>query len=128
MARLATITLVVPDYDAGLAFFVDGLGWSCLADIDQGRKRWVTVSPDAQSGAVLLLAQASTDAQRGAIGAQAGGRVAFFLETTDFDGDAARITAAGGTFLENPRDEPYGRVAQWRDPWGNPWDLIQPAN
>lgn len=24
-----------------------------------------------------------------------------------------------------PRDEPYGRVVVWKDPWGNRWDLIQ---
>ncbi len=127
MARLATITLVVPDYDDALAFFVDGLGWTCLADVDQGAKRWVTVAPDATSGAVLLLARASDAPQSEAIGNQTGGRVAFFLETDDFDTEVARIEVAGGTFLEPPRDEPYGRVAQWRDPWGNLWDLLQPA-
>lgn len=128
MARLATITLLVPDYDAGLAFFVDGLGWTCTADIDQGRKRWVTVAPgpDPASGATLLLAKATTPLQAQTIGAQTGERVAFFLETTDFARDAARITAAGGQFLEPPRQEPYGKVAQWRDPFGNLWDLLHP--
>ncbi len=127
MGKLATVTLVVPDYDAALAFFVGGLGWHCLADIDQGDKRWITVSPSAGAGAALLLARASTEAQRAAIGAQTGGRVGFFWETDDFETDAARITAAGGKLLEQPRDEPYGRVAQWRDPWGNLWDLLQPS-
>jgi predicted enzyme related to lactoylglutathione lyase len=75
----------------------------------------------------VLLAQASTPAQQAAIGSQTGGRVAFFLETASFAGDAARIEAAGGTFVEAPRSEPYGTVAQWRDPWGNLWDLIEPA-
>ena len=35
------------------------------------------------------------------------------------------IRAAGGTLESPPRDEPYGRVAVWRDPWGNRWDLIR---
>ncbi|WP_430448450.1 VOC family protein [Rhodophyticola sp.] len=127
MPRLATITLLVPDYDAGLAFFVGGLGWTCTADEDQGRKRWVTVSADPEGGAALLLSEATTPLQTRTIGAQTGDRVAFFLETDDFGRDAARITAAGGTFLEAPRTEPYGTVAQWRDPFGNLWDLLQPA-
>ena len=122
---LRHVTLLVPDYDAGLRFFIGGLGWACVEDIDQGRKRWVTVAPPA-GGVSLVLAVPTSAAQRAALGAQAGDRVALFLETDDFDGMAGRIVAAGGRFLEAPRDEPYGRVAQWRDPWGNLWDLLGP--
>jgi predicted enzyme related to lactoylglutathione lyase len=124
--RLNLVTLLVPDYDLGIAFFVQGLGWTLLTDEDQGRKRWVTVAPTPE-GPALLLAQASTPAQEKARGAQVGDRVGFFLQTDDFARDAARITRAGGTLLETPRQEPYGIVAQWRDPWGNLWDLIEPA-
>jgi predicted enzyme related to lactoylglutathione lyase len=121
---ITLVTFLVPDYDDGLRFFVDGLGWSCLGDEDQGRKRWVTVAP-AGGGTAFVLAQPTTDVQRDALGRQTGDRVGFFLDSLDFNADAARIIAAGGTFLEDPRIEPYGRVAQWRDPWGNLWDLIQ---
>jgi len=124
--KLSLITLLVPDYDDGLQFFVQGLGWTCVADEDQGRKRWVVVAP-APGATGFVLARPSTEAQRAVLGAQAGGRVGFFLESDDFDTDAARIVAAGGAFIEPPRDEPYGRVAQWRDRWGNLWDLIQPS-
>ena len=34
--------------------------------------------------------------------------------------------AAGVEFEEAPRQEPYGTVAVWRDPFGNRWDLLQP--
>lgn len=124
--KLNLITFVVPDYAEGLAFFVDGLGFDVIADQDQGRKRWVVVRPPG-GGVDLLLARADGAAQRAAVGNQTGGRVGFFLQSEDFDGDAARILAAGGEFLEPPRNEPYGKVAQWRDPWGNLWDLIAPV-
>jgi predicted enzyme related to lactoylglutathione lyase len=120
---LGLVTFLVPDYDDGLRFFVDGLGWTCLSNEDQGRKRWFTVVPPG-GGTGLVLARPTTEAQRRALGQQTGDRVSFFLETVDFAADAARVTAAGGRFLEAPRDEPYGRVAQWADPWGNRWDLI----
>ncbi|MEM9797950.1 MAG: VOC family protein [Pseudomonadota bacterium] len=123
MMRLGAVAYLVDDYDRAIAFFVDGLGFTLTADEDQGRKRWVTV----RAGAVeLVLARALGD-QTASIGAQFGGRVGLFLHTDDFDRDAARIEAAGGTFEEMPRDEPYGRVAVWRDPWGTRWDLIEPA-
>ena len=123
--RLAAISLLVPDYDAGIAFFCQGLGFTLAQDIPQGPKRWVTVSPPSQDFR-LILARADTPAQRAAIGQQGGGRVWLFLHSDDFAADAAKITAAGGTFEEPPRHEPYGTVAVWRDPFGNRWDLIQP--
>ena len=74
----------------------------------------------------ILLARAVGD-QADAIGRQGGGRVWLFLETEDFSTDHARLEAAGAVFEGPPRDEPYGRVAVWRDPWGNRWDLIEYA-
>lgn len=122
---LAHVTLLVPAYEAGLRFFVDGLGWTCLTDRDEGRKRWVTVAPPGGTIA-LVLAVPGSGLQAAALGAQTGDRVGFFLHTDAFEETAGRITAAGGRFLEAPRDEAYGRVAQWCDPWGNRWDLIEP--
>ncbi|WP_193777375.1 VOC family protein, partial [Streptomyces sp. E5N298] len=60
-------------------------------------------------------------------GDQTGGRVGFFLYTDDFARDHARMAAAGVTFLEEPRHEPYGSVAVFQDLYGNRWDLLQPA-
>ena len=122
---LATITLVVPDYDAGIAFYRDALGFDLVEDTDLGSgKRWVVVAP--HKGARLLLAKAADEAQRAAVGNQTGGRVSFFLHTDDFADTHARFVAAGVNFLESPRHEPYGSVAVFSDPFGNRWDLIEP--
>jgi catechol 2,3-dioxygenase-like lactoylglutathione lyase family enzyme len=123
-ARLGALALLVPDYDAAILFFVSVMGFRLTADIDQGRKRWVTVEPPG-GGAALVLARADGPEQRAAVGKQAGGRVFLFLETDDFARDHARMTAAGVLFEEAPRVEPYGTVAVWRDPFGNRWDLIE---
>jgi len=77
--------------------------------------------------ASLLLAEASNDAQRAAIGNQTGGRVGFFLKTDDFARDQARFVKAGVVFQEAPRQEVYGTVAVFHDLYGNLWDLIEPA-
>ena len=123
--NLHAVTLLVPDYDAGIAFYVGQVGFALRADIAMGGgKRWVLVAPaGGQTG--LLLARASDAAQVAAIGHQTGGRVGFFLHSDDFAADHARMRAAGVTFDEEPRLEPYGTVAVWRDPWGNRWDLLQ---
>ncbi len=127
MQRLAAVTLLVPDYAAGLAFYVGVLGFDLLRDDDQGDgKRWVTVAPPG-GGTALVLARASTAHQTGAIGDRTGGRVAFYLETDDFARDHASMILGGVVFDEVPRHEAYGTVAVWRDPFGNRWDLLQPA-
>ena len=127
MSRIALVSLLVPDYDDAIAFFVDVLGFDLEQDRDEGRKRFVVVRPPgAETG--LVLARADTAEQEAAIGNQLGGRVGFFLHTDDFTRDHERMTAAGVRFREEPRHEPYGIVAVWEDPWGNPWDLLQPAD
>ena len=125
--RLEAVAVLVPDYDEGLSFFVQGLGFRCLADEDRGGgKRWVLVEPPG-GGTPLLLARAVGPEQEAAVGRQAGGRVGFFLRTEDFDDARARLTSAGAHFEEAPRREAYGTVAVWRDPWGNRWDLLGPS-
>ena len=54
-------------------------------------------------------------------------RVWLFLHTDDFARDHARMQAAGVVFEEAPRHAPSGPVSARRDPWGNRWDLLQPA-
>ena len=39
--------------------------------------------------------------------------------------DQIAMLAAGVTFEEDPRHEPYGSVAVRRDPFGNRWDLLK---
>lgn len=122
--RFDMAALIVPDYDAGIAFYRDALGFDLVEDIDfGGGKRWAVVAPD--DGARLLLAVATSDQQSAAIGNQAGGRVAFFLHTDNFDATHAEFLAKGVQFHEQPRREAYGTVAVFGDPFGNRWDLIE---
>ncbi|KWV91925.1 extradiol dioxygenase [Erythrobacter sp. YT30] len=123
--RFTMASDVVPDYQGGKTFYVNQLGFDLVEDTDLGNgKRWVVVGPE--DGARILLAKATNDEQARAIGNQTGGRVAFFLETDNFADSHARFTAAGVNVLESPREESYGIVAVFSDPFGNRWDLIEP--
>lgn len=126
-ARLHAFSLLVREYDEAIAWFAGALDFELLQDDDHGGgKRWVRVAPRGAQTA-LLLARADGEAQRAAIGNQTGGRVGFFLHTDDFARDHAAMQAAGVTFLEAPRREPYGTVAVFQDLHGNRWDLLEPA-
>ncbi|MEM7317910.1 MAG: VOC family protein [Pseudomonadota bacterium] len=123
---LFAISLVVPDYDPAIAFYVGKLGWTLDQDEDlPNGKRWVRITPPGADAGSLILARAEGAQQISAIGNQTGGRVGFFLQTDDFYRDFENMIAAGVGFEEAPRVEPYGTVAVWRDPFGNRWDLLQ---
>lgn len=124
---LATVTIVVRDYDEAAAWYRKKLNFILIEDTDLGGgKRWVIVAPSARSGARLLLAKAVGDAQTARIGDQTGGRVGFFLETDDIARDYERMSARGVEFREAPRREAYGTVAVFADLYGNLFDLIEP--
>ena len=123
---LSLTTLVVRDYDEALAFYVGKLGFELKEDTPvDNEKRWVVVAPPGSSESGLLLARAANARQAAAIGNQSGGRVFLFLATDNFDRDHARFIAQGVRFLEQPRLEPYGKVAVFEDLYGNRWDLIE---
>ena len=123
MSGLDLTTLLVADYDEAKAWFVDRLGFRVKEDSDRGAgKRWVVLST---GGADLLLAKAISEEQQSHVGKQAGGRVAFFLETDDFERDLKKFAGTGVRLLEAPRHEEYGKVVQFADLYGNKWDLIE---
>lgn len=131
---LGAVTYLVRDYDDAIAWFTRRLGFSLVEDTllvpaadDAPAKRWVLVAPPGAPQTCLLLARASSVDQQRSVGAQAGGRVMFFLHTDDFARDYAAFLAAGVVFREAPRYEAYGTVAVFEDLYGQPWDLLEPA-
>jgi catechol 2,3-dioxygenase-like lactoylglutathione lyase family enzyme len=126
---LGLVTLVVRDYDEALQFFVGKLDFVLVEDsfVLEQAKRWVVVAPPGASESRLLLAKASNPAQESRIGGQTGGRVFLFLHTDNFWRDFERYKAKGVEFVREPKTEPYGIVAVFKDLYGNLWDLLQPS-
>lgn len=123
---IATIALVVRDYDEAIAFFRDALSFTPVEDKPLGDdKRWVRMRSPGAVGASLLLAKATNPEQLRFVGNQTGGRVFLFLETDDFWSDYAAMRSRGVAFIEPPRQEPYGWVVVFLDLYGNKWDLVQ---
>ena len=125
---IAHVSLVVRDYDEAIEFFTKQMRFTLVEDtyIPEQDKRWVMVAPPNSTGATLLLAKASTDTQRQAIGNQTGGRVFLFLYSDDFWRDFNQMNEDGIEFVRPPKEEPYGTVAVFKDLYGNWWDLLQP--
>ena len=119
------ITVVIDDYEAAISHYVSDLDFVLIEDsVISPEKRWVVVAPSLQ-GAKILLAKASTDQQKAAIGNSTGGRVGFFLYTTNFLETYYTYESRGIEFVEQPRQEEYGQVVVFKDKYGNKWDLIE---
>lgn len=126
--HLELVALIVRDYDRAIRFFVDVLEFELIEDspslTNDGRtKRWVVVRPPGAATG-MLLARADREEQIATAGNQTAGRVGFFLRVDDFGSTYRRMRSAGVEFLTEPRDEPYGTVAVFRDLEGNRWDLL----
>ena len=50
-----------------------------------------------------------------------------FLFTDDFWRDFVAYKAKNVAFVREPKDEPYGTVAVFKDLYGKLWDLLQAA-
>jgi len=119
------IAIVIDEYDMAISHYVNDLDFILVEDSAiSPEKRWVIVAPSLQ-GAKILLAKAATDQQKAAIGNSTGGRVGYFLYTTNFSETYETYKSRGIEFIEQPRQEAYGKVVVFKDKYGNKWDLIE---
>ena len=126
--RIAQMALVVADYDEAISFYTKKLHFVLIEDtVISESKRWVVVAPPGDMGCRLLLAKAVGDEQQSRIGNQTGGRVFLFLHTDNFDRDYQDMISKGIEFVREPVIETWGKVAVFKDLYGNLWDFIEPV-
>ncbi len=118
--------LVIREYEEAMEFYCGKLGFTVTEDTQLNNKRWIRLKAPGGEGSEILLSKAVNERQQASIGNQTGGRVLFFFHTDDFDGDFDKFRSLGIEFVEGPWDDYYGRVAVFKDLYGNRIDLIQP--
>lgn len=123
---IAHIALLVMDYDEAISFYTQKLSFELVEDtVLSDVKRWVLVRPKGTNSCCLLLAKAANEEQASRVGNQTGGRVFLFLATDNFQRDYENMIANEIEFIRPPSVEEYGRVAVFKDLYGNLWDLIE---
>jgi catechol 2,3-dioxygenase-like lactoylglutathione lyase family enzyme len=123
---IAQTALIVLEYEEAMEFYCGRLGFIVAEDTQLEKKRWIRLRAPGGKGSEILLSRAVDDKQRAAAGNQTGGRVLFFLHTDNFDADYARFKSSGIEFTEGPSEADHGKVAVFKDLYGNRIDLIQP--
>ena len=123
----AYITVLVNDQDESIKFYQETLGLELRMDVPFSPEvRWVTVAPHDTFYPELSLVKASSEAQKNAVGKQAGDYVAFVLTTDNADESHAEFKAKGVNVGELT-NVPWGREFEIKDPSGNAITILQPA-
>lgn len=125
MQKLVMLLFLVLDYQFGIDFYCNVLGFDLCEDIDFGDgKCWVVVVLMGVDIVFVLVKVVGLD-QIVVIGNQGGGCVWLFLQIDDFVWDYEMMLKNGILFEEIFCYEFYGMVVVWCDFFGNWWDLIE---
>ena len=125
------VGLYVRDQDEALAFYVDKLGFRVHTDVRNGDYRWLTVQhPDQPAFQLGLFTpgppvhdEATAQALRAIVAK--GAMPPLVLSVADCRAAYERMRTAGVEFTQAP-EERYGNVdANFRDPSGNGWKMIE---
>ena len=120
---ISVITLFVNDVDRAADFYTKKLGWDKTMDVPMGEDmRWVTVAPPGEKTSFTLSKGSpmwSPD--------KVGGFTGVILEVDDVYKAHDRLKKADVEFEEEPRTEPWGGWAMFKDSEGNILGLHSPA-
>jgi catechol 2,3-dioxygenase-like lactoylglutathione lyase family enzyme len=136
--RLSYATVLVDDQDAALSFFVDTLEMEQREDHElPDGSRWLSVSPPGAEFPRLAPVEADgshrrlpddPETRRDRVGSQVGDYVAFVFSVDDCRAVADRLRERGVALVAEPYETPWGVEASFRDPWGNVYEVVEPAD
>jgi predicted enzyme related to lactoylglutathione lyase len=119
--RLGIVSIPVADQDRAKSFYVEQLGFQCLADVPFAEgMRWITVAPPGAE-TILSLVTWSENMKPGSL-------EGLIFVVDDIEREYAALVARGVAFDRAPHVEPFGKFAQFRDPDGNRLTLRELLN
>lgn len=121
--KLSQVTVIVRDQEEALKWYTEVLGFVKREDHSGGDFRFLTVSPEGQADVEIVLHKAQNERQAGRVGR--GPMLAF--ETEDCRKTFRELTERGVIFTSPPEEFHWGVSAVFRDLYGNPFGLVQPA-
>ncbi len=111
--------VLVTDFEEGMRFYRDVFGWECRLYASEGKTFPYATNRKGESS-VCGIGDASYFGREGESSLW---RVYFGAE--DIDSSAKRVDELGGKTLSEPRDTPWGRVAEAADPQGAMFMMYQ---
>jgi predicted enzyme related to lactoylglutathione lyase len=128
--KISQVTLVVRDQAAALDFYTNKVGFEKKTDVSApGGYRWVTVGPKDQDLELALYQSGSNaDPQLRARESEwrPGSAPPIVVRVADCRKMFAELSSRGVSFLQPPKEYPWGIAATFGDPDANLFSLSQP--
>ena len=119
--HVRTVGVFVSDQDRSRDFFVDTLGFELRTDEPMGppgSSRWLEVAPAGADTALVLFTPPGSEDRIGSV-------TGYVFGADDLAATYQTLHDAGVTFTEEPTDQPWGRWAQFLDPDGNTFGIVE---
>jgi|1186.fasta_scaffold165600_1 predicted enzyme related to lactoylglutathione lyase len=113
--KLGTVMIMVADIERSIAFYRDVLG----LEVEQLSGEWA----QADAGGTYIGLHGS---ERGGAGGEA--PFALMFDVDDVEETFRAIATRGAETLEEPHEQPYGKIATVKDPDGYAVQLIEPSH
>jgi len=126
--KLLNVVVIVRDQEKAVDFYTRALGLEKRTDFTPpGGSRWVTVAPKGQDIEISLFQAGSGGDPKDALNQlQPGKSPQWAFRTSDCRKDFEEMKSRGVKFNEEqPAQYPWGILATFRDPDGNPFSLLQ---
>jgi len=120
---ISVVSLPVDDVDRAIDFYVNKLGWEKTMDVPMGESdRWVMITPSGGQTAFTLSKETLGESRR-----PADGHSGVIVHVDDVYETHDKLSKAGVEFSEEPRTEPWGGWASFKDSEGNIHGLHSPV-
>lgn len=124
---IAQIIVLVKDYDQAKDFYIHQLGFIEIEDTTlSNSKRWIQLKPNKNASVSIVLNKINNEAQIPFVGQQTGGKVIMVLHTNNIEADVAQLKQNKVEIHQDITELPHGKVALFKDLYGNVYDLVQP--
>ena len=125
--KLMLVTIVVKNQDKALDFYTKTLGFEKRADVSPpGNPRWVTVAPKGQDIEIALWEAGSKSVGVPPSHQQPGIGTQWNFKVEDCRKAYAELKARGVKFKSQPVEYAWAIGAEFTDPDGNHFSLVQP--
>jgi predicted enzyme related to lactoylglutathione lyase len=125
--KLMLVTIVVKNQNEALDFYTKTLGFEKRADFTPpGNPRWLTVAPKGQDIEIALWEAGSKTDRVPASHQQPGIGTQWNFKVEDCRKTFADLKARGVKFMSEPIEYPYAIGAEFTDPDGNHFGIVQP--
>ena len=126
LTKVTHISLLVHNQDDALHFYTNILGFKLHTDvIMENGFRWLTICFKNQPDLEVALILAKTPQEKSLVGKQAATYPFICILTDDCKKDYEFLKANGVEFIQEPRQQPWGIEALFKDLYGTVIDICQ---